>query len=150
MILDKIDASENMKKRTGQGIAAKDEADRIYRAIFRTPISSKVKDRYYRAVGSVLSDFSPEENRVFTEILRSVSDLEALELAARRQNKMPLLISRFRLMVHLAESLPANQSVFINSTGRRISGYISLAFGGVRTLYKHMKGRILLRRAGDV
>ena len=148
--MDKIDASENMEKRTGPGITAQDEADRIYRAIFHQPISSKVRDRYCRAVEKVLSDFSPEENRVFKKILRTVSDLEALELAARRQNKMPLLTARFRLMVHLSETLPANQRVFINSSNRRVSGYISLAFGGVRTLYKHLKGRFLLRRAGDV
>jgi hypothetical protein len=148
--LDKIDASENMKKRTGPGITVQDEADRIYRAIFRKPISSTVRDRYYRAVDSVLPDFSTHENRAFAEALKTVSDLEALELAARRRNKMPLLIARFRLMVHLAETLPANQSVFINSFNRRMSGYISLAFGGVRTLYKNLKGRYLLRRAGDV
>jgi hypothetical protein len=148
--LDKIDASENMKKSTGPGVTTKDEADRIYRAVFRKPISSKVRDRYCRAVERVLSDFSLEENRAFAKVLRKVSDLEALELAARRQNKMPLLTARFRLMVHLAETLPANQRVFINSSGRRISGYISLAFGGVRTAYKQLKGRYLLRRAGDV
>jgi hypothetical protein len=148
--LDKIDASENMKKSTGPAVTTKDEADRIYRAIFRTPISSTVRDRYCRAVERVLSDISLEENRAFAEVLRKVSDLEALELAARRQNKMPLLTARFRLMVHLAETLPANQSVFINSFNRRMSGYISLAFGSARTAYKQMKGRYLLRRAGDV
>ena len=150
MILDKIDASENMKKNTQPGITAQDEADRIYRAIFRKPIPSKVRDRYCRAVERVLSDFSPEENRAFAEVLRRVSDLEALELAARKRNQMPLLTARFRLMVHLAESLPANQRVFINSSNRRMSGYVSLAFGMVRTLYKNLKGRYLLRRAGDV
>jgi hypothetical protein len=139
-----------MKERTGTGITAQDEADRIYRAIFRKSISPKVRDRYHRAVDLVPSDFSLEENRAFAEVLRTVSDLEALELAARRQNKMPLLIARFRLMVHLAESLPANQHVFINSSGRRMSGYISLAFGSARTLCKHLKGRFLLRRVGDV
>jgi len=139
-----------MKKSTGPEITVQDEADRIYRAIFRKPISSTVRDRYCRAVETVLSDFSPEENRAFAEVLRTVSDLEALELAARRQNKMPFLTARFRLMVHLAESLPANQHVFINSSGRRMSGYISLVFGGVRTVYKQLKGRFLLRRVGDV
>jgi hypothetical protein len=147
--LDKIDASENMKKSTGPEITAQDEADRIYRAIFRKPISSTVRDRYCRAVERVLSDFPPNENRFMAEVLRTVSDLEALELAVRRQNKMPLLTARFRLMVHLAENLPSNQNVFINSSGRRMSGYISLAFGSARTLYKHLKGRFLLRRVGD-
>ena len=139
-----------MKKSTQPGITAQDEADRIYRAIFGKPIPSKVRERYYRAVERVLPDFPAKENRAFEEVLRGVSDLEALELAARRQSKLPLLISRFRLMVHLAECLPANQSVFINSSGRRMPGYISLAFGMVRTLFKYLKGRFLLRRAGDV
>lgn len=126
------------------------EAERIYHAIFRKPIPSQVKDRYYRASDILFSGFSPEENQILKKALRDVSDLEALEIAARRKNKMPLLVSRFQLIVHLAESLPANQSVFVNSSDRRISSYISLVFGGVRTLYKCFKGRFLLRRAGDV
>ena len=137
-----MDGNENMKE---QG-----EAERIYHAIFQMPIPSQVKDRYYRASDILLSGFSPEENQAFKRALKDISDLEALEIAARRRNKMPLLVSRFRLMVHLAESLPANQSIFVNCSDRRISSYVSLAFGGARTLYKSFKGRILLRRAGDV
>jgi hypothetical protein len=126
------------------------EAERIYHAIFRQPIPSQVKDRYYRASESLFSGVSLEENRAFEQALGGVSDLEALEIAARLRNKMPSLVNRFRLMVHLAESLPANQSVFVNSSDRRIPSFISLVFGAARTLYKYLKGRILLRRAEDV
>lgn len=132
-----------MKKKGRPGMNERGEAERIYRAIFRKPIPSQVKDRYYRASETLFSGYSPEENQVFNEALRDVLDLEALEIAARLKNKIPLLVSRFRLMVHLAESLPSNQSVFVNSSDRRIPSYISLVFGGVRTLYKCLKGRFL-------
>jgi len=137
-------------KKGRPGMKKQGEAERIYHAIFRKPIPSQVKDRYYRASETLFSGFSPEENQAFKEALRDVADLEALEIAARLKNKMPLLVTRFRLMVHLAENLPANQSVFVNSSNRRIPSYVSLMFGGVRTLYKRLKGRFLLRRTGDV
>ena len=128
----------------------RDEAERIYHAIFRTPIPFEVEDRYYQATETLFSGFSPEENQTFDQLLRNVSDLEALEMAARQRNKIPWLVSRFQLMVHLAENLPANQSVFVNSSDRRIPSYFSLVFGGVRTLVKFIKGCFLLRRAGNV
>jgi hypothetical protein len=138
-------------KNTGkQHTNERDEAERIYRAIFRAPIPSDVRDRYCRATKTLFSGFSPEEEQAFAELLREVSDLEALEIAARQRNKIPQLVHRFQLMVHLAENLPANQRVFVNSFDRRISGFFSLGFGGVRTLYKFMKGYFLLRRAGNV
>lgn len=127
----------------------RDEAERIYHAIFRSQISPKIRERYFQAADILFSRFSPEENQVFDEALNKVSDLEALELAARLRKKMPPLVFRFRLMVHLAENLPANQSVFVNSRDRRIISYFSLFFGGLKTLYKFAKGSFLLRRVGD-
>lgn len=132
------------------GMNEADEAERIYRAIFRKSVPSQLKERYHRAIDAKFTDFSAREKRNFEMVLKKVRDLEALELAARHQNKMPLLISRFRLMVHLAENLPANQSLFINSSDRRITSYFSLLFGSARTLFKGLKGRFLLRRAGHV
>ena len=139
-----------MKNTGEQRTNERDEAERIYRAIFRAPIPSDVRNRYYGATKILFSGFSPEEDQAFAELLRNVSDLEALEIAARRGNKIPQLVHRFQLMVHLAENLPANQRVFVNSLDRRISGFFSLVLGGVRTLYKFMKGCFLLRRAGNV
>ena len=141
---------EYEKKKSSPGMKEQGEAERIYHAIFRKPIPSQVIDRYCRASDTLLSGFSLEENHAFEKTLKDVPDLEALELAARLQNKMPLLVYRFQLMVHLAESIPANQSVFVNSSDRRILSFISLVFGGIRTLYKSLKGRFLLRRAEDV
>jgi hypothetical protein len=123
-----------------------DEAEKIYRALFQRPIPGLVKDRYYRATEILFSGYSPEENRSFQDAIMHVRDLEALEIAARREKKMPLLVSRFRLMVHLAENLPSDQHFFINTSDRRIPSYFSLLFGGARTLYKSIKGRLLLRR----
>ena len=93
--------------------------------------------------------FSPEENKAFEAAFKRVSDLEALELAARLREKLAPLVFRFRLMAHLAENLPANQSIFINSRDRRIRGYFSLFCGSLRTLFKSVKGSFLLRRVGD-
>lgn len=127
----------------------RDEAERIYQAIFKSQIPQKIRERYFQAADILFSRFSPEENQAFDEALKKVSDLEALEVAARLRKKMPPLVFRFRLMVYLAENLPANQSVFVNSRSRRIISYFSLFFGGLRTLCKFVKGWFLLRRVGD-
>jgi len=126
-----------------------DEAEKIYRAIFRKSIPPRVKERYHRAVETRFSDFTPEEKENFACLLEKVRDLEALEIAARLQGKQSLLVSRFRLMVHLAESVPVNQNLFFNFSDRRIAGYFSLLYGSARTLFKRLKGRFLLRRAGN-
>ncbi len=139
-----------MKKTGKLHTREREEAERIYRAIFRTPIPSDVRDRYYKATHTLFTGYSPEKDQAFAELLRNVSDLEALEIAARRKNKIPRLVNRFQLMVHLAENLPANQRIFVNSYDQRISGFFSLGLGSVRTLYKFVKGCFLLRRAGDV
>ena len=139
-----------MKKTGKQQTKKREEAERIYQAIFRTPIPPDVRDRYDKAAHALFTGFSPEEDQAFVELLRDVNDLEALEIAARRLNKIPRLVYRFQLMVHLAENLPANQRFFVNSYDRRISGFFSLGLGGVRTLYKFVKGCFLLRRAGNV
>jgi hypothetical protein len=140
-----------MAKKTGrERMEKRDEAERIYHALFRADIPPEIKDRYYRAIPALFSRPSHQEDQVNTEMLKSVSDLEALELAARTRSKMPSLVVRFRLMLHLAENLPANQDVFINFSDRRIHSIFSLALGSIRTLYKYIKGWFLLRRIGDV
>jgi hypothetical protein len=131
------------------GVKKLDEAERIYRAIFRTPIPAPLKDRYDMALPILFTGSSPEENRAVERALNCVSDLEALEFAARHQKKLPQLVYRFQLMVHLAESIPANQSVFVQSRDNKIRAYFSLLWGGLRTLYKFVKGWCLLRRVGD-
>lgn len=138
------------KKKGKQGITERDEAERIYRAIFKAPIPSEIRERYHQAIHILFPGPMQKEDQVLAELLRTVSDLEALELAARRRNKMHPLVFRFRLMVHLAENIPANQRIFVNSSGRRIHSYISLVLGSIRTLYKFLKGSFLLRRTGDV
>lgn len=145
-----MEQEEIVTKTDKRETITQNDAERIYHAIFREPIPAQVKDRYNRASKIMFQGYSPKENHAFQKALRDVPDLEALEVAARRHNKMPLLVSRFRLMVHLAESLPADQSVFINFSDRRIPSYFSLVFGGVRTLYKCLKGHFLLRSLGDV
>lgn len=139
-----------MKKKGKRGIIKQDEAQRIYQALFKTSIPSDVRERYNKGVRILFSGLSQREEQALADSLRKVSDIEALEMAARRRYKMHPLVSRFQLMVHLAESIPANQDIFINFTDRRIRSYFSLLLGGARTLYKWVKGFFLLRRAGNV
>ena len=124
----------------------KSEAERIYRAIFRTSVPPVIEKRFYRACEVLFSTFSHEEQREYVKALEKVSDLEALELAARKRRKLPLVVSRFRLMVYLAETLPQNQGFFIQSFNKKGHSFFSLSAGGIRTSFKFIKGWFLLKR----
>ena len=126
------------------------EAERIYEAIFRTAIPPLIEKRFYQACEALFPGISLKEGSKYEEALEKVSDLEALELAARLLHIMPLLVTRFRVMVHLAETLPQNQRFFIHSRGGRGRCYFSLSVGGMRTVVKFVKGWILLARIQNV
>ena len=69
-----------MKNTGEQRTNERDEAERIYRAIFRAPIPSDVRDRYYGATKILFSGFSPEEDQAFAELLSLLSLLSLMHL----------------------------------------------------------------------
>jgi hypothetical protein len=127
----------------------KHEAEKIYKAIFKKDTPPLIKDRFHRAAKKFQDGFSEKEKKEYEQVLNKVSDLEALELAARFKGKIPLLVSQVRLMVHLAETLPENQHFFVSFRNKRISGFFSLCVGGMRSFFKWVKGWFLLRRIKD-
>lgn len=126
-----------MKKR-------KDEADKIYYAIFRREIPEPLIDRFKGASAEIEARYSAHEVEKYHRIIRKVNDLEALEYAGRFRKKLPLLSDKFKAMVFLAESLPENYRLFINEEDNRLKGYLWLPVIGIVSLCKMVKGLFLL------
>lgn len=122
------------------------EAEKIYHSIFNTDIPETVKKRFNDISGVIDDSFSHDEILKYYDLVRDARDLEALELAARYLNKMPVLTEKFKVMVYLAETIPHNYSVFINETPRQVSAYASIIFAVVRTFLKISKGFMMLIR----
>ena len=123
-----------------------DEAERIYYALFKKEIPLKLKKRFYEAVSRLLTSYPQERKEECQRSLAEVRDIEALELAARIHNKLPLLVSKFRLMVYLSETLPQNNNYFLNLQDKKFKGKGIVFFSGLRSLIKYIKGIFLLKK----
>lgn len=91
---------------------------------------------------------STAELRAYKAALDAGADLEALELAARWTKRLPLLTRKFQLMAFLAETLPGNQSLFINHRDNFPAALLRIAALSLRTGWLMAKGLLLVRRYG--
>ena len=124
-----------------------DEADRIYRAIFRRPIPPIVRERFSAAIERMEVD--PAEQARYRRVLDQVEDLEALEMISRIQRIHPLLTKRFRIMVHLGETLPENQHLFVSTEGGLARALAAFTTGAFHSTAKLIKGWLILRKLSD-
>lgn len=124
---------------------ARDEADRIYRAIFGAPIPEVLHDRFAEPSAGLDRLVSSTERQRYRRVIEEVGDLEAAEVAARYTGGPRLLCRKFELMVYLAETLPANQHHFVNTRDNFLAGVIIIMYGAMRTGFKLCKGALLLR-----
>lgn len=123
-----------------------DEASRIYRALFKKDAPLIIKERYKAASAKLTCGFSDEERNEYLFALAEISDLEALEVAARFRRRVPCLTACFQLMVHLAETLPENRSFFVNGRDHKLHAWGTIFWSGLRTTYKMAKGLYLMRK----
>ncbi len=124
------------------------EAERIYAAIFGRPIPAIVAERFRLASERINHTVPAAELASYHRSLAACRDLEALEVAARYARRSTLLSRKFRLMAFLAETLPENQDLFVNTRSSLIAGLFLAVTGTLRTIFKLLKGLWLLGRAG--
>jgi hypothetical protein len=124
------------------------EARRIYAAIFNLPVPPLVAERFAAASEQLEANVSPAELTAYRAAVDSAVDLEALELGARWTKRLPLLTRKFQLMAFLAETLPENQSLFINHRDNFPAAFIRIAALTVRTGWLMAKGLLLVGRYG--
>jgi hypothetical protein len=122
------------------------EAQRIYSVIFRQPVPSLVAERFAAASERLEASVSAAELAAYRTAVDAPIDLEALELAARWTKRLPLLTRKFQLMAFLAETLPGNQSLFINHRDNLPLAFARIAVLSLRTGWLMVKGLLLVGR----
>ena len=121
------------------------EAERLYHAVFGKPIPEVLEERFREASRRVFDAFPEDQKRLYASALRSVSDLEALEVAGRLTGRFRLLTAKLTVMMFLAETLPDHQAYFVNQASSRVRGIAAVAKGSMKTAYKLIKGLYLAR-----
>lgn len=123
------------------------EAKNIYQAIYNEDIPEFVEEKFEEASLRILANYRQDEKLLYEKIIQNVSDLDAIETAARYTNTMKLLTTKFQLMVYLAETVPENHKFFVNEQDIGFSKTALILFiGAVKTLIKFLRGFYMLRR----
>ncbi len=122
------------------------EADKIYQAIFREVAPDILKRRFVEASSRLHDRSDKKELDRYYRAIQKISDLEALEIACRYTRRLPLLSTKFNMMVYIAETIPENQHFFINYKKNVLKGWLTIFNGTVRTAFKLGKGLFLLIR----
>ena len=126
------------------------DAEKIYTAIFKESIPPSIEEKYQKAFEVLAAGFPEVRVEEYKTAVEGIHDIEALELAGRFRKKLPLLVHAFEIMVYIAETVPGNQSEFINYKTRKIFGFLSMTYGGLRSTVKFLKGMFLLRKIKNV
>ncbi len=121
------------------------EAATLHRAAFDREVPEEVARRY-AAAHRALSRITDAERAWMKRALDEDLDLEALEAAARRDRPDHVLCRKFKALLYVAEASPEYYADFVSDEPRRFQAFLSLMGHGVRTLFKRLKGRALLRR----
>jgi hypothetical protein len=121
------------------------EASALHRAAFGRDVPNEVAQKYVEAHHVVRSLVDITESNWMQRVLAKRIDLEALEVSLRSRQPDHVLCHKFKLLVYIAESFPQYYVDFVNEERRRFEGFYSLALYGLRTVYKYLKGRWLLR-----
>lgn len=122
-----------------------DEAQALYRTLFDRPAPPVLVERFLPVSQTLNARVSAADVAAYYRALAAEEDLEALEFAARFTHRLPLLTRKLQAMVVLAETLPENQSVYINSHSSWLGGVWAAGWATVRSVWLAGKGWRLLR-----
>ena len=79
----------------------RNEATRIFRAIFGADPPALVADRFIEASERLNAASDPQALAAYYTAIGRIGDLEALEVACRYRRTLPLLSAKFRVMVYI-------------------------------------------------
>src|SRR5215510_12832240 len=121
------------------------EASALHCAAFGRDVPEKIADRYIEAHSVVLPRVAVIDEQWMERVIAAETDLEALELALRTREPDHVLCQKLKLLIYITEAFPEYYGDFVNEERRRFEGFYSLALHGLRTVYKYLKARWLLR-----
>jgi len=119
-----------------------DEVFYFYEELFSVPAPKVIVDRYIEANLKLLPERSIEVRKL---VLKRV-DIEAVEMAWRRENPKNILTRKLHILVYLAESIPENFPLFFNQEKRWLYAVLLLARRTFCSVGKLLKGKFLMMR----
>lgn len=120
------------------------EAEKIYFSIFKKKIPPFLEKQFLLAAKKIESKFSTDEINTHFKLMYKFSDLAAIEFYSRCRKINPLLSEKFKILISMAETEPDNYNLFHNQKDQLIKGYLSLMSVPFYSVYKFLKGFLLL------
>jgi len=120
------------------------EAEILHRILFGSGAPAEVKQRYAVALETLPLAAAPQCD--LAALSKRNVDLEAMELALRRNNPFNFLTQRFRVLCYLVEAQPDYFHRFVNDRPRFFTGALILGLKTLRSACLAVKGRWLVKR----
>ena len=128
------------------GNECSDEANRIYKTLFKKDIPDILIHRYEEAQSILHQSFSEEDIHKCNLLIDRVNDLEALEYVSRIFNANKLLSRKFELMIWLTSTLPEHYQEYVNEKDQTLFGKGILFLFSLHTVCKFFKGLVYFIR----
>lgn len=123
------------------------EAAYLHRALFGFEPAVEIAERYASANVHCLGHLAHEQSRV-DRIIEGKLDVEAVECAMRHLRPDNLLTRKLHVLLYLVEVRRSYYHLFFNETSARLKGNIRICVHILRSVYKAVKGRLLIWRYG--
>ena len=121
------------------------EAEFFHQAIFGRPVPQDIREAFVSANQLLLKDTSKVTPVKIDSILERSLDVEAIEFALRLKDPQNLLTKKLLILCYLAESRSAYFSTFVNEEHQPARAFIKLSLTTFRSVYKLLKGHLLIR-----
>ena len=121
------------------------EAEVFHQVIFGRPAPQDIREAFVSANKLLLTNVSNMTPVRIDVILQRSLDVEAIEFALRRRDPQNLLTKKLLILCYLTEPRSAYFSAFVNEEHQPVKAFIKLSFATFRSVYKLLKGHLLIR-----
>jgi len=123
-----------------------DEARFLHHAFFQQDLPGEVVQQYVAANQGCLPPPAPRAAAALRRIVAARLDAEAIELVLRLHRRDPVLTKKIHVLFYLVEVRAQYYHCFVNEQAASWQAVFRIAAGCWRTVYKYVKGAILIRR----
>lgn len=131
---------------TNKSTTLLEQVNWIHRCIYGSNAPDFVASRYLNAHLKYPQLNETDKINWLDQAVKNRSDLQALELVLRRQDPDNILTKKFLTLSFIVECSPKYDELYVNHNKQWLSAVVALASAVLFTLFKSLKGRILLSR----
>ncbi len=119
------------------------EAKYFYQKIFPGQAPQQIIEKYVAANQQLLPGSTGQD--AIAQLVNKKADIEAIEIAWRFHARNNILTKKIHILVYLVETTPEHFHNFVEIRKRRILSYFVMGYHLIRSIYKLIKGKILLK-----